>query len=147
VTAAATVALATPPAGVLFNRILAQATTGNLAQEVEIDDWQLELQTGGASDFLVQDVSFAPSGYSGWQSQPGLFICTPIEGSFIFYDSNCVGRRVDVGEVWTEGVEHHAVKTEGSANARAICAYLIKHGMPRRLDQPAPDCAPTTGIP
>ena len=65
---------ATPPAGILFNIILSQGTSSDdLNEKVRIDDWKVDLDTKGESDFYMQDVALAPGGYSGWETHPVTF--------------------------------------------------------------------------
>ena len=142
------VALATPPAGIIFNNILSMGVASdNLDEKLKIDDWKLSLKTKGASDFYIQDIAIAPGGYSGWHTHPGIFVGTILTGSIDFYDENCNLRTFTAGQVWTENDQLHAIANHGTVDARAQFSYLVKHGEPRRIDQPAPACAPITGIP
>jgi quercetin dioxygenase-like cupin family protein len=152
------VALATPPFNILFNRILSLGTaSSDLNEHVQIpsanngdgenEDWQLDLETQGASDFYIQDLAIAPGGYTGWHTHPGIFIGTVITGSVDFYNAKCAKKTFTVGEVWTENAELHAVANHGSVDTHMQFVYLIKKGEPRRIDQPAPACASSTGIP
>jgi len=150
-------AWATAPFLVLVNEILAMGTAQNdlnenvhvrdVAADADDEGWGLELHTHGASDFYIQDVEIAPGGYSGWHSHPGVFVGTVIAGSVDFYDANCVKKTFGAGQVWTEDTELHAIANHGSVNNHLQFAYLIKKGMPRRIDRAAPACAPSTGIP
>ena len=92
-----TVALATPPFKVLFNIILSKGTaSATLSEHVQVastpvagahegeeqgdyddgNDWKLELETEGATDFYIQDLAIAPGGHTGWHTHPGIFIGT-----------------------------------------------------------------------
>lgn len=145
---AVAVVLATPSAGVLFNIILSQGVASDeLNEKVKIDDWKVSLDTKGQSDFYMQDFALAPGGYTGWHTHPGIYLGTVLSGTIDFYDENCNLRTFNVGDVWTENDKLHAIANHGTVDARAQFIYLIKHGQPRRIDQPAPDCAPATGIP
>lgn len=151
-------ALATPPFNVLFNTILSKGTASrNLSEHVQVpsdssedgenEDWQLDLETQGASDFYIQDLAIAPGGYTGWHTHPGIFIGTVIAGSIDFYNASCGKTTFTAGEVWTENTEVHAVANHGSTDTHMQFVYLIRKGAPRRIDQPAPACASSTGIP
>lgn len=145
---AVAIALATSSAGVLFNIILSQGVASDeLNEKVKIDDWKVSLDTKGQSDFYMQDFALAPGGYTGWHTHPGIYVGTVLSGTIDFYDENCNLRTFNVGDVWTENDKLHAIANHGTVDARAQFIYLIKHGQPRRIDQPAPDCAPITGIP
>jgi len=151
-------AWATMPFNVLVNEILAMGTAnGDIHEHVQVRDaaaddgddepWELKLKTQGASDFYIQDVEIAPGGYSGWHSHPGVFVGTVITGSVDFYNANCEKQTFTAGQVWTENTELHAIANHGAVNNHLQFAYLIKQGMPRRIDRSAPACAPSTGIP
>ncbi len=145
---AVAVVLATSSSGILFNNILSMGVASNdLDEKVKIDDWKLSLKTTGASDFYIQDIAIAPGGYSGWHSHPGMFVGTVLTGSIDFYDENCNLTTFTAGQVWTENDKLHAIANHRNDDAHAQFSCLVKHGEPRRIDQPAPDCAPITGIP
>jgi len=145
---AVAVVLATPGSGIIFNNILSMGVASDdLGEKVKIDDWKITLNTKGSSDFYIQDIGIAPGGYAGWHTHPGIFVGTILSGSIDFYDENCNLRTFHVGDVWTENDKLHAIANHGTVDAHAQFVYLIKHGQPRRIDQPAPDCAPITGIP
>lgn len=145
---AVAIALATPSAGVLFNIILSQGVASDeLNEKVKIDDWKVSLDTKGQSDFYMQDFALAPGGYTGWHTHAGIYVGTVLSGTIDFYDENCNLRTFNVGDVWTENDKLHAIANHGTVDARAQFIYLIKHGEARRIDQPAPECAPITGIP
>jgi quercetin dioxygenase-like cupin family protein len=150
------VTLATPPSGIVLNQIVAQgAALDDISEKIKIprdsdlneEKWQLKVVTQGATDFYVQHIVVAPGGYSGWHTHPGLLIGTVVSGSIDFYDENCQKRSFTAGQVFTENTEVHAIINTGTVDADLSIAYLIKHGMPRRLEADAPACAPTTGIP
>jgi quercetin dioxygenase-like cupin family protein len=145
---AVAVALATPGAGVIFNTILSSGVASDdLDEKVHIDDWKITLKTKGSTDYYIQDFALAPGGYAGWHTHPGIYVGTVLTGSIDFYDENCNLRTFNVGDVWTENDKLHAIANHGNVDARTQFVYLIKHGQPRRIDQPAPACAPTTGLP
>jgi quercetin dioxygenase-like cupin family protein len=163
VLAITTVALATPPFGIVLNQIVAMGTTLADISEIlhvrsdpsvrgentdaENEDWQLHVRTQGATDFYVQHLVVGPGGYSGWHTHPGLLIGTVVSGSIDFYDANCQRRSFTTGQVFTESTEVHAIINTGTVNADLSIAYLIKHNSPRRIEADAPACAPSTGIP
>jgi len=155
-------AFATPRFNVLVNQILAMGTAsddlkenlkvGNAASEdqerdAEVQDWQLQLRTHGATDFYSQKVVIAPGGYSGWHTHPGLLIGTVVSGAIDFYDANCQKRSFTTGQVFTESTQVHAIKNPGTVDTELSAFYLIKHSELRRIEADAPSCAPTTGIP
>jgi len=164
----ATVALATPPFGIVLNQIVAAgASLADISEilhvgsnpnsggegsdgangDSENEDWQLHLRTHGATDFYAQHLIVGPGGYSGWHTHPGLLIGTVVSGSIDFYDANCQKRSFTAGQVFTEDTQVHAIVNRDAVNADLSIAYLIKHNRPRRMEANAPACAPSTGIP
>ena len=85
-----TIARATPVVGLLVGTIFCPLGTINDELKLRVhvplppvvdadsdenrdrdDDWRAELYTSGPSDFIVQDVVYAPGGHTGWHSHPG----------------------------------------------------------------------------
>jgi quercetin dioxygenase-like cupin family protein len=142
-------ALATPPAGVVSNVILAQGTaTEPLRERIDVGGtWALRLEDKGESEFFVQDLVVGPGGYTGWHSHPGLLLVSVKEGSVDFYDAKCVKRTYTAGQSFGEGAEPHAAINRGTGNARMLIAYIVKKGEPRRIEAPQPACGAAAGIP
>src|SRR5437867_9560745 len=82
----ATVAVATPPAGVVSNTILAQGpTAGALKENIRIgDNWAVNLDDKGQSEFYFQDLVVAPGGRTVWHSHPLPLFITVNEASLYF---------------------------------------------------------------
>ena len=142
-------AIATPPAGVVSNVILAQgATTGPMREHITRDNnWAVRLESEGDSEFYVQDLVVGPKGYTGWHSHPGLLMITVKEGAIDFYDQHCLKRTYAAGQSFIEAAEPHNAMNSSPHNARLLVAYIIKKGEPRRLEAPQPKCGETLGIP
>jgi len=143
-----TTALATPPAGVVSNVILAQGTTViSLKEKIAVgDNWNLDLENKGQSEFYMQDLVVGPGGHTGWHSHPGLLLITVREGSIDFYDKDCVKRTYGAGQSFTESAEPHNALNPGSGNAHLLVAYIIKKGEPRRIESPQPKCGEILGL-
>jgi quercetin dioxygenase-like cupin family protein len=153
-------AVATPSSGVLLNNFLSNgtvetdvnvrahvalpATAGNSSGEH--DAWSAQVETEGPSNFSVQDAVFAPGGFTGWHTHPGILMLTLIEGSIEWYDSNCGKHLYNAGDSWTEGTSLHYVRVIGSANAHFVTAYITPKGQPKRIDKPTPACAVPLGL-
>lgn len=149
-------AWATPPLGFISNTIFAVGVVpGGFAQHIQLNKnpdgtvvpWGLQLQVLGDTDHQQQRLVLAPNGYSGWHSHPGLLIATVKSGRIDLYDETCKKRTITAGEVYTENDQTHAIINTGTADAELYISYLVKHGVPRRQESPAPACAPETGIP
>jgi quercetin dioxygenase-like cupin family protein len=144
-----TVAFATPPAGIVSNVIVAQgATLGPVKERADVgDNWSVNLQDKGQSEFFIQDLVVGPGGYTGWHSHPGILLVTVKEGSLEFYDKDCAKHTYVAGQSFTEGAEPHAAMNRGTGNARLLVAYVVKKGEPRRIEAAQPTCGAALGIP
>lgn len=144
----ATVALATPPAGVVSNVMLAQgATVIPLSEKISVgDNWAVILEDKGQSEFYFQDLVVGPGGRTGWHSHPGLLLITVKEGSVDWYDKDCAKRSYTAGQSFTESAEPHNVLNPGPGNTRLLIAYIVKKGEPRRIESPQPKCGEALGV-
>jgi quercetin dioxygenase-like cupin family protein len=153
------VALATPIVGLNFGTILSSGTTNSevgqhvrvalpvtSGEEPEDNQWTARFFTSGPSNFIVQDVSYAPNGHTGWHSHPGILPVSVIEGSIEWYDANCQRTVYNVGDSLTESTATHYVRNVGSVNAHFMVRYVLAKGQARRIDQPAPPCAASFGL-
>jgi quercetin dioxygenase-like cupin family protein len=160
-----TIARATPVVGLLVGTILSSGTINDeLKLRVHVplppvvdadsdenrdrdDDWRAELYTSGPSDFIVQDVVYAPGGHTGWHSHPGILLSSVVSGSIEWYDSRCRKHVYNAGDSLTETTQTHYVRNVDTVNnAHFTVTYVIAHGQPRRIDQPAPACAAALGL-
>jgi quercetin dioxygenase-like cupin family protein len=156
-----TIVHATPIVGLLVGTILSSGTSNeDIMQKVHVPlpppanatdpddqgDWTARLFTSGPSDVIVQDVVYAPGGHTGWHSHPGILLSSVVSGSIEWYDSRCRKHVYNAGDSLTESTETHYVRNVGSVNAHFMVTYLIAHGQPRRIDEPAPPCAADAGL-
>jgi quercetin dioxygenase-like cupin family protein len=160
-----TIARATPVVGLLVGTILSSGTinneinlrvhvplppvvVGNSEQNEDADnEWRAELYTSGPSNFIVQDVVYAPGGHTGWHSHPGILLSSVISGSIEWYDSRCMKHVYNAGDSLTETTQTHYVRNVDTVNnAHFMVTYIIAKGQPRRIDQPAPACAAALGL-
>ena len=152
------VALATPTIGLLYNNIL---VTGTANRDIHAhahvalpggrdddDGFSAELETEGASNFVVQDAIFSPGGATGWHTHPGVLLLslTADSGAIDWYDAKCVKHVYQPGDSWTEGTTLHDFVNSSSVNAHVVVTYVIAKGMNKRIDQPAPACAAALGL-
>src|ERR1700719_1927613 len=128
------IAVATPIVGLLVGTILSQ---GTLRDETMIhvrvplppgnpgtdgdgdrdDEWRAKLSTSGPTDFIVQDVVYAPGGHTGWHSHPGMLLSSVVAGSIEWYDDQCEKHVYNVGDSLTETTATHYVRNVGTVNA------------------------------
>ena len=160
------IAYATPVVGLLVGTILSSGTindeiklrvhvplppvVGNSAEDQDQDrddEWRAELYTNGPSNFIVQDVIYAPGGHTGWHSHPGILLSSVVSGSIEWYDSRCTKHVYNAGDSLTESTQTHYVRNVDTVNnAHFMVTYVIAKGQPRRIDQPAPACAAALGL-
>jgi quercetin dioxygenase-like cupin family protein len=112
----------------------------------EDNEWTARLFTSGPSDVIVQDANYASGGHTGWHSHPGIILISVIAGSMEWYDAQCARHVYNPGDSLTEGTQTHYLRNVGSVNAHFTVTYVIAHGQPRRIDQPAPPCAADAGL-
>ncbi len=136
-------AIATDPAGIVSNTILAQGSaTERIHEQIRVGDgWAVNLDASDPSDFYFQDLIVGPGGRTGWHSHPGLLMIAIKEGSIDFYDQDCRKRSYSAGQSFTESADPHNAFNTGTINVRLLISYVIKKGEPRRIEQAQPPCA------
>ena len=136
-------AIATDPAGIVSNTILAQGSaTERIHEQIRVGDgWAVNLDASDPSDFYFQDLIVGPGGRTGWHSHPGLLMIAIKEGSIDFYDKDCRKRIYSAGQSFTESADPHNAFNTGTTNVRLLISYIIKKGEPRRIEQAQPPCA------
>ena len=149
------IAVATPSLGIMTNVISVIGTVNHdvhahahVALAGSDDGFSAELETEGAANFIVQDVSFAPGGTTGWHKHPGVLLLslTAESGSVDWYDAKCEKHVYNAGDSWTEGTTLHDVVNNSSLNAHFIVTYIVAKGVVKRTDEPAPSCAAALGL-
>lgn len=149
-------ALATTASGLTVTTMATGTAPDNINQHVQanknqdgsVNPWQIHVGAQGESDVRMLRLELAAGGHSGWHSHPGLVIGIVKTGSIDLYDANCQKRTVTVGGVFIENDHVHGlITTPGTGAAELWLTFLTKHNAPRRIDEAAPACAWTTGIP
>ncbi len=138
--AAATVALATPPSGetktpIARGQLLAAANVNR-----KVTGGHVKINTQGALDALMVELTIAPGGSGGWHTHAGPLITIVKQGTLTIIDAKC--KRHDIPE-------GHAMISPGSTPAKDEnlgptpvtfdVTFVIPHGAESpRIDQPAP---------
>jgi quercetin dioxygenase-like cupin family protein len=138
---------ATPGSGVLFNTISRGSTEDAISSFAHVGRWHGVLHTNRPTDFVSQDVAFAPGGYSGWHSHPGPALVTVKSGTATFYqahDPDCTPHVFGTGSAFVEPAGHvHTVQNEsGTEDLELLVTYIIPVGAAQRIDQPHPETCP-----
>ena len=101
-----------------------------------------------AADAVVQQVTFAPGGFSGWHTHPGPAIVIVKSGQITFYeadDPSCTGTTYVAGQVVVdEGYGNvHFARNEGATSTELWITFLdVPPGASPRIDAPNPGNCP-----
>ena len=131
--------LATPGSGVTVNTILAQGIADPIATT----------QAAGRES-VIQDLTIAPGGHTGWHSHPGGTVIIVESGVFSFYDSACTKTDVAAGRTVVEpGGGVQLARNNGAVDLVLTVIYLdvTSPDGPLRTDATAPACAAGAGLP
>jgi quercetin dioxygenase-like cupin family protein len=132
-------ALATPPSGIVSAPVLARGTLHGHAK--------LKVRHR-RSDVVVQHVTVAPGGQTGWHTHPGPAVVVVNAGSLTVYDGDdpsCTGTTYAAGQAFIDpGRGHvHIGHNEGTENVELYITFLdVPVGGSQRIDAAAPgNCA------
>jgi quercetin dioxygenase-like cupin family protein len=135
------IALATPGSGVVSAPVLARGTFA--------DQFKVKLRDSSSpADVVVQQVTLAPGGQTGWHTHPGPAIVVIKSGTFTLYDGDdptCTGHAYGTGEVFVDrGYGHvHIGRNEGTSNVELYVTFLdVPVGAAPRIDAPNPGNCP-----
>ena len=154
VTALAGAVLATPGSGTV-GVVAARAAFADVVDlKLSISDGyggRENVQVRNAGDTVMQQITFAPGGFSGWHSHPGPAVVLIRSGELTFYDGDdesCSGRTFSAGQALIDpgqGHVHFAVN-QGTTPAEVWVTYFdVPPGtgsMGVRDDAPAPGNCP-----
>jgi quercetin dioxygenase-like cupin family protein len=140
------VAWATPPKLVTNNLIAGPVVLGEIQVVQENPIYGAMIKTRGLSDLVVRTLRIAPGGDTGWHSHPGpvFALVTAGTGSFYFAaDPTFTPTFYPAGTGFVEGGgDVHIFRNEGAVDLEVTVMFLVPHGAPTRIDQPAPPGAP-----
>jgi quercetin dioxygenase-like cupin family protein len=140
------VAWATPPKGVINTLIAGPVVLDEIQVVQEDPNYGAMIKTRGLSDAVARHLIIAPGGDTGWHSHPGpvFVLVTAGTGSFYFADDPTFTPVVyPAGTGFVEGGgDVHIFRNEGVVNLECTVLFLVPHGAPTRIDEPAPPGAP-----
>jgi len=102
------------------------------------------INVNNARETVIQKITIAPGGHTGWHSHPGPVVVLIKSGQMSFYDSGdptCTVRTYSAGEAFVDsGQGHvHIARNEGSANLELWATYFdVPPGGAFRIDAPNP---------
>jgi quercetin dioxygenase-like cupin family protein len=106
-------------------------------------------QTGGLES-VIQDVTIAPGGHTGWHSHPGGTVIIVESGTFSFYNDTCALTTVPAGRGVVEpGLGVQLARNEGAVPLVLTVIYfdIASPDGPVRADAATPACAAGAGLP
>jgi quercetin dioxygenase-like cupin family protein len=97
-------------------------------------------------DVLVQRVTIAPGGHSGWHSHPGATVVYVESGTLTIYDENCHKEAHAAGQGVVEPANHRLLaRNEGTSQVLVRVVFFdVPVAGSARIDQPEP--ATCTGL-
>ena len=135
------IALATPGSGIVSAPVLARATFP--------DHFKIKLRDSSqGADVVVQQVTIAPGGQTGWHTHPGPAIVLVKSGTFTLYDGDdpgCTGHAYGPGQGFVDpGYGHvHIGRNEGATNVELYVTFLdVPIGGAPRIDAASPGNCP-----
>jgi quercetin dioxygenase-like cupin family protein len=139
-------ARATPPKGVTNTLIAGPVVLDEIHVVQEDPDYGAMIKTRGQSDAVVRSLSIAPGGDTGWHSHPGPVFALITAGTGSFYDTadpTFTPTVYPAGVGFVEGGgDVHIFRNEGAVDLELSVMFLVPHGAPTRIDEPAPPGAP-----
>jgi quercetin dioxygenase-like cupin family protein len=139
-------ALGTPASGVLSAPILAR---GDFTDPVDVkfkigtDQGIVVSNAPDAGEVVVQQITIAPGGTTGWHSHPGPVVVVVKAGALTFVEVEqgiCTERTYRAGSAFVDqGQGHaHSAFNRGTENLELIATYFdVPVGGSPRIDQPA----------
>jgi quercetin dioxygenase-like cupin family protein len=130
---------ATPPSG----QQASIPVIGALAEGITINTDRIKFQTKDPTDVATYSVTYAPGGFSGWHTHPGVLLVTVQSGSVI-RTVGCASWTYDAGETFVESDEQavgSVRNASASDQALLLVTQIVPSGSVRRVDAPdAPVC-------
>jgi Cupin domain len=138
-------ALGTPPLGIVSGPILAR---GDFVDDVDVkfklerDGSTLVSNAPGAGEVVVQEVTIAPGGTTGWHSHPGPTVVVVKAGTLTYVraaGAECIATPYSAGTAFVDSGQGHAhtAFNLGAENLVLIATYFdVPVGGSPRIDVP-----------
>lgn len=140
----------TPGSGVLSGPILAR---GDFVERVDV---KIKADTGrglvvsnapGAGEVVVQEITIAPGGTTGWHSHPGPVVVVVVSGALTYVSADqgaCMEKTYPAGKAFVDPGQGnaHTAFNRGTENLVLIATYFdVPVGGSQRIDVPVPPSA------
>jgi len=116
---------------------------GTLSDKVQLNTDRIKFQTKGATDVVVQTVTYAVGGYSGWHTHPG-FVLVVVDSGALTLQVGCSFNTYTVTQSFYEsGTTPIMARNLGTSPAVVRITYVVPKGSPVRLEvaeSQAPAC-------
>jgi quercetin dioxygenase-like cupin family protein len=133
-------ALATAPSGETVTPLARGALVKPANANVKVAGGRVKVQTKGALDVLMLQLTLAPGGSGGWHKHAGPAFTVVKQGTLTIFDAKC--KRHDIpagGAFFNPGTTPHEDENKGTTPVVFNVTFLIPHGAASpRIDQPAP---------
>jgi quercetin dioxygenase-like cupin family protein len=140
------VAWATPPKGLTRTPIAGPVVLNDIFVVQEDQNYGALIWTRGLSDAVVSNLSIAPGGDTGWISHPGPVFVMITAGTGSLYhahDPTFTPTVYPAGKGFVDPAgDVHILRNEGNVDLELTVLFLVPHGAPTRIDEPAPPGAP-----
>jgi quercetin dioxygenase-like cupin family protein len=131
--------LATDPVGQTATNLVA----GTLSTISVLNTDRIKFQTKDPTDVATYSVTYAPGGFSGWHTHPGVLLVTVQSGSVI-RTVGCASWTYSAGQTFVESDEQavgSVRNASASDQALLLVTQIVPSGSVRRVDAPdAPVC-------
>jgi quercetin dioxygenase-like cupin family protein len=143
-------AIGTPGSGVVSSAVLAR---GDFLERVDV---KIKAATGhgmvvsnapGAGEVVVQEITIAPKGTTGWHSHPGPVVVVVKSGALTYVRAHkgvCVERTYPAGKAFIDPGQGnaHIAFNRGTEDLVLIATYFdVPVGTSQRIDVPVPPAA------
>lgn len=138
-------ALGTPPSGIVSGPVLAR---GDFASDVDVkvkferDGRTVVSNAPGAGEVVVQEITIAPGGTTGWHSHPGPVVVVVRAGTLTYIreaNGTCVSTPYSAGTAFVDPGQGHAhtAFNLGAENLVLLATYFdVPAGGAFRIDVP-----------
>jgi quercetin dioxygenase-like cupin family protein len=136
---AAGVALATPPSGETPTPLARGTLIAPANVNTRVIGGRVKINTQGAIDAMMLQVTLAPGGTGGWHSHAGPLITIVTQGTLTIIDAHCTRHDVQAGQAFINNGSTHKDENLGTTPVAFNVTFLIPHSVARPpVDQSAP---------
>jgi len=137
--AGATGVLATAPRGETASPLARGALVAPVDVNRSVTGGRVEIETDGALDALMTQITLAPGGTGGWHSHAGPGITIVKQGTLTIVDAACRAHQIPAGHATIFSGATTKDENMGTTPVTFDVTFVIPHGAGApRIDAPAP---------